>query len=178
MVTRTCLRYSRDYLPPGICSLIKPAAMANLISFPATTTTVMLLCTITHCLWGAPTRVMLSLCSMIFTPGQFWPSILPLLSRVCVRECDIHGIFRAIPRYPLKLETQNSDKICKTHWLRSPLFWRLIDLDFYVKISIIKYGLSTRANTQTPEKKHNQQSKYKGIPVLSFKGQFVFFKPW
>ena len=42
MVTRARLRYTRDYLPPGICSLIKPAAMAKLISFPVKTIAVML----------------------------------------------------------------------------------------------------------------------------------------
>ena len=34
MVTRAGLRYTRDSLTPGICSLIKPAAMEKLISFP------------------------------------------------------------------------------------------------------------------------------------------------
>ena len=42
MVTRTGLRYTRDYLTPGICSLIKPAAMEKLISFRAKIHTVML----------------------------------------------------------------------------------------------------------------------------------------
>ena len=35
MVTRPPLRYTWEYLPLGICSLIKPAAMAKLMSFPA-----------------------------------------------------------------------------------------------------------------------------------------------
>ena len=35
MVTRAGLRYTRDYLAPGICSLIKPAAMEKLMSFRA-----------------------------------------------------------------------------------------------------------------------------------------------
>ena len=42
MVTHPRLRYTRDHLPPGICSLIKPAAMAKLISFPTKTIAVML----------------------------------------------------------------------------------------------------------------------------------------
>ena len=42
MVIRAPLRYTRDCLPSGICSLIKPAAMANLISFPSKGITVML----------------------------------------------------------------------------------------------------------------------------------------
>ena len=36
------LSYTRDYLPRGICSLIKPAAMTKLISFPTKTIAVML----------------------------------------------------------------------------------------------------------------------------------------
>ena len=35
MVTRAGLRYTRDYLTPGICSIIKPAAMGKLMSFHA-----------------------------------------------------------------------------------------------------------------------------------------------
>ena len=42
MVPRDRLSYTRDYLPPGICSLIKPTAMAKFISFPAKTIAVML----------------------------------------------------------------------------------------------------------------------------------------
>ena len=42
MVTRVRLRYTRDYLTPGICSLIKPGAMENFIPFPANIQTVML----------------------------------------------------------------------------------------------------------------------------------------
>ena len=42
MVTRAGLRYTRDYLTPGICSLIKPAAMEKMISFRAKIHTVML----------------------------------------------------------------------------------------------------------------------------------------
>ena len=43
MVTRAGLRYTRDYLTSGICSLIKPAAMEKLMSFRAKIHTVMLL---------------------------------------------------------------------------------------------------------------------------------------
>ena len=35
MVTRAGLRYTRDYLTPGICRLIKPAAMEKMMSFRA-----------------------------------------------------------------------------------------------------------------------------------------------
>ena len=43
MVTHAGLRYTRDYLTPGICNLIKPAAMEKLMSFGAKIHTVMLL---------------------------------------------------------------------------------------------------------------------------------------
>ena len=33
MVTRARLHYTRDYLTPRICSLIKPAAMENVMPF-------------------------------------------------------------------------------------------------------------------------------------------------
>ena len=42
MVTHARLRYIRDYLTPGICSLIKPAAMEKMMLFPAKIHTVML----------------------------------------------------------------------------------------------------------------------------------------
>ena len=42
MVTRARLRYTRDYLTPGICSVIKPAAMDKLMPFPAKLHRVML----------------------------------------------------------------------------------------------------------------------------------------
>ena len=40
--SRARLRYPRDFLTPGICSLIKPAAMVNLMPVPAKIHTVML----------------------------------------------------------------------------------------------------------------------------------------
>ena len=42
MVTCTGLRYTQDYLTPGLCSLIKPTAMEKLMSFCAKIHTVML----------------------------------------------------------------------------------------------------------------------------------------
>ena len=42
VVTHAGLRYTRDYLTPGICSLIKPAAMEKAMSFRAKIHTVML----------------------------------------------------------------------------------------------------------------------------------------
>ena len=37
-VTRASLRYTQDYLTPGICSIIKPAAMGNWCHFPLKST--------------------------------------------------------------------------------------------------------------------------------------------
>ena len=42
MMTRACLRYTRDYLTPDMYSLIKPADMDNLMPYPAQIYTVML----------------------------------------------------------------------------------------------------------------------------------------
>ena len=42
MVTHAYLRYTPDYMAPGICSLIKHAAMMNLMSFPTKINTDML----------------------------------------------------------------------------------------------------------------------------------------
>ena len=42
MVPRAGLRYTRDYLTPGICNLIKPTAIEKLMSFSAKINTVML----------------------------------------------------------------------------------------------------------------------------------------
>ena len=41
MVTRTRLRYTGGYLTPGICSLMKPAAVEKLMPFSAKINTVM-----------------------------------------------------------------------------------------------------------------------------------------
>ena len=49
MVTRAGLRYTREYLTPGICSLIKPVAMEKLMLFRAKIHTVMLQYITTHC---------------------------------------------------------------------------------------------------------------------------------
>ena len=48
MVTRARLRYTRDYLAPGMCSLIKPAAIETLTQFPAKIKTVVLYCPINN----------------------------------------------------------------------------------------------------------------------------------
>ena len=42
MMTRAGFRYTHDYLTPGICTLIKPAAMEKLMSFRAKIHAVML----------------------------------------------------------------------------------------------------------------------------------------
>ena len=42
VVTHTCLCSTQDYLTQGICSLIKPAALVQMMQFPAKIYTVML----------------------------------------------------------------------------------------------------------------------------------------
>ena len=52
MVTHAHLRHTQDYLTPGICSLIDPAAMEKLMPFPTKIHTVMLwYCTIHQWVW-------------------------------------------------------------------------------------------------------------------------------
>ena len=41
-LTRTSLRYTRDNMPTGICSLVKPATLAKLNSYPIKIIAVML----------------------------------------------------------------------------------------------------------------------------------------
>ena len=48
MVTRARLRYTQDYLMPGICSLIKPIAMEKSMPFPTKIHRVMLWLTFCH----------------------------------------------------------------------------------------------------------------------------------
>ena len=45
-------------------------------------------------------------------------------------------LFRPITHHLLKLESQNLDHRCKTTWLRSLLFWGLIDVDLHVNFDI------------------------------------------
>ena len=55
--------------------------------------------------------------SSIFTQGQFWPS--DVVACVCLCACPYVRQTRAYRRdNSVKVEPPNSDKICKTYWLR------------------------------------------------------------
>ena len=89
--------------------------------------------------------------SAIFTRGQFWPSgivvaCVCLCVRPSVRVCGNHLLVRAITRHPFKLGSPNLDHRCKRPWLRSLLFWGVIDLDLQGQINF----------------------KVKSYPILSF----------
>ena len=74
-----------------------------------------------------------------FTRGQFWPSgivvaCVCLCVRPSVRVCGNHLLVRAITHHPFKLGSPNLDHRCKIPWLRSLLFWGVIDLDLQGQI--------------------------------------------
>ena len=64
----------------------------------------------------------------LFTRGQYWPSGI-VVACVCpsVRP-SVHNFVRAITHHPFKLGSPNLDHRCKRPWLRSLLFWEVIDL--------------------------------------------------
>ena len=77
----------------------------------------------------------------IFTRGQFWPSgivvaCICLCVRPSVRLCGNHLLVRAITHHPFKLGSPNLDHRCKRPWLRSLLFWEVIDLDLQGQIEL------------------------------------------
>ena len=78
----------------------------------------------------------------IFTWGQFWPS--GIVACVCLSACvSVNPEFvRAINHHAFKLEPLNLDKMCKTTWLRSLLFWGPIDHDLQGQIEFQKPNLS------------------------------------
>ena len=53
---------------------------------------------------------------------------------VCVRPCVNHELVRAITHDPYQLGSPNLDRKCKRPWLRSLLFWGVIDLDLQGQI--------------------------------------------
>ena len=73
-----------------------------------------------YCMWG---------CWNIFTRGLFWPSGI-VVACVCVSVslCVNHLLVRAITQDPFKLGSPNLKHRCKRPWLRSLLFWGVIDL--------------------------------------------------
>ena len=69
----------------------------------------------------------------------FWGTIdfdLQGQIRVKIPNLPHYGRVPTITRHLLKLESPNLDQRCKTHWLRSLLFWRLIDIDLHVNSEI------------------------------------------
>ena len=64
-----------------------------------------------------------------FTHGQYWP---PGIVVACVHPSvclSVTKFVRAITHHPFKLGSPNLDHRCKRPWLRSLLFWGVIDLD-------------------------------------------------
>ena len=59
---------------------------------------------------------------------------LPPSVCLCVCVCVNHLLVRAITCRPFKLESPNLDQKSKTPWLRSLLFWGLIDLELQGQI--------------------------------------------
>ena len=66
--------------------------------------------------------------SSLITRGQYWPSGI-VVACVCpsVRP-SVHKFVRAITHHPFKLGSPNLDHRCKRPWLKSLLFWEVIDL--------------------------------------------------
>ena len=66
--------------------------------------------------------------------------VLSLPASVCVCVCMCvcvsvnHEFVRAITHHPFKLRSPNLDHRCKRPWLRSLLFWGVIDLDLQGRI--------------------------------------------
>ena len=58
---------------------------------------------------------------------------------VCV--CGKHLLVRAITQHPFKLGSPNLDNRCKRPWLRSLLFWGVIDLDLQGQIELQSQNL-------------------------------------
>ena len=58
---------------------------------------------------------------------------LPASVRPSVRP-SVHKFVRAITHHPFKLGSPNLDHRCKRPWLRSLLFWEVIDLDLQGQI--------------------------------------------
>ena len=59
---------------------------------------------------------------------------LPASVCLCVCVCGNHLLVRAITCHPFKLESPNLDQNSKTPWLKSLLFWGLIDLELQGQI--------------------------------------------
>ena len=60
---------------------------------------------------------------------------------VCVRPCVNHELVRAITHDPFQLGSPNLGHRCKRPWLRSLLFWGVIDLDLQGQILLQSQNL-------------------------------------
>ena len=70
--------------------------------------------------------------SVIFTEASFGLRVLSLPASV--RVGVNHELVRTITFDWFQLESPNLNQTCKTSWLRSLLFWGLIDLDLQGQI--------------------------------------------
>ena len=70
---------------------------------------------------------------------------LPASVCLCVRPtvcvCGKHLLVCAITHHPFKLGSPNLDNMCKRPWLRSLLFWGVIDLDLQGQIELQSQNL-------------------------------------
>ena len=72
--------------------------------------------------------------------ASFGLRVLSLPASVCVsvrpfvRVCGNHLLVRTITHHPFKLGSPNVDQMCKRPWLRSLLFWGVIDFDLQGQI--------------------------------------------
>ena len=94
---------------------------------------------------------------LIITRGQFWPSGI-VVACVCVSVslCVNHLLVRAITWDPFKLGSPNLKHRYKRPWLRSLLFWGVIDLHLQGQIYLQSQNLPhfelVRAITHHPFK--------------------------
>ena len=80
-----------------------------------------------------------------FTRGQFWPpGIVIACVRLCVCPCVCVNpqLVHTITRDPFKLGSPNLGQRCKRPWLRSVLFFGVIDLDLQGQIQPRNKNLS------------------------------------
>ena len=85
-----------------------------------------------------------------FYPRPVWPSGI-VVACVCLSVCPSvrpsvcvcgkHLLVRAITQHPFKLGSPNLDNRCKRPWLRSLLFWGVIDLDLQGQIELQSQNL-------------------------------------
>ena len=78
----------------------------------------------------------MALCQPFFPEASFGLRVLSLPASVCVsvRVCGNHLLVHTITHHPFKLGSPNLDHRCKRPWLRSLLFWGVIDLDLQGQI--------------------------------------------